>query len=50
MITGFDINSDRFNVIVIDSDGDIIAMRTFWYSETIPHSFPREKAKCIRLL
>ncbi len=49
LIAGLDINSDRLNVVVIDSDGNIVAMKTFWYSETVSHGFPRDKAKCLRL-
>ncbi len=49
LIAGFDINSDRLNVVIIDSDGNIVAMKTFWYSETISHGFSRDKAKWVRL-
>ncbi len=49
LIAGFDINSDRLNVVIIVSNGGIIAMKTFWYSETVSHGFPREKAKWLRL-
>ena len=48
-MAGFDINSDRLNVVVIGSDGSIIAMKTFWYYETVSHGFPREKARWLRL-
>ena len=49
LIAGFDVNSDRLNAVVIDNDGDIIVMKTFWYSEAVSHGFPREKAKWVRL-
>ena len=49
LIAGFDINSDRVNAVVIDNDGNIVAMKTFWYSETISHGFSRDKAKWLRL-
>jgi len=49
LIAGLDINSDRLNVVAIDGSGDLVAMRAFWYSGTVSHGFPREKAKWIRL-
>ncbi len=49
LVAGFYINSDRLNVVVIDGSGVLVAMKTFWYSETVSHGFPREKAKWIRL-
>ena len=49
MIRGFDINYDRLNVVVISSSGDVAAVKTYWYSETVSHGFPREKAKWVRL-
>ena len=49
LIAGFDVNSDRLNAVIIDNDGDIIVMKTSWYSETVSHGFPREKAKWVRL-
>ena len=49
LIAGFDINSDRVNVVVLDDSGSIVAMKTFWYSETVSHGFPRDKAKQARL-
>ena len=49
LVAGFDINSDRLNVIVIDAGANIVAMKTFWYSEVVSHGFPREKARWIRV-
>ncbi len=49
LIAGFDINSDRLNVVVINEDGGIIALKTFWYSEAVSHGFSKEKARWIRL-
>jgi len=49
LIAGFDINSDRVNVVVLDGNGSIVAMKTFWYSETVSHGFPRDRAKWVRL-
>ena len=49
LVAGFDLNSDRLNVIVIDAGANIVAMKTFWYSEVVSHGFPREKAMWTRL-
>ena len=49
LIAGFDLNSDRLNVVVIDGSVSIVVMKTFWYSEVVSHGFPREKARWIRL-
>jgi len=49
LIAGFDINSDRLNIIVLNNDGDIVAMKTFWYSEVVSQGFPRERAEQLRL-
>ena len=49
LIAGFDLNSDRLNMVVIDANANIVAMKTFWYTEVVSHGFPREKAKWIRL-
>jgi len=49
LIAGFDVNSDRVNVAVLDINASIVALRTFWYSEVTSHGFPAERAKWIRL-
>jgi len=49
LIAGLDINSDRLNIVIIDSDGNITTMKTFWCGETVSHGFPKEKAKWLRL-
>ena len=49
LVAGFDVNSDRLNVVVINGNANIVAMKTFWYSEVISHGFPKEKAKWLRL-
>ena len=49
LLAGFDLNSDRLNVVIIDADANIVAMKTFWYSEVVSHGFSREKARWIRL-
>jgi len=49
LIAGFDINSERLNVVVINEVGVIIALKTFWYSEVVSHGFSKEKARWMRL-
>lgn len=49
LIAGFDLNSDRLNVVVIDRDGRIVTTRTYWYPEVTRPGFPREKGKALRL-
>ncbi|BDB98269.1 hypothetical protein SACC_12860 [Saccharolobus caldissimus] len=49
LIAGFDLNSDRLSVVVINKDGRVITKRTWWYSEVVSHGFPKEKAEALRL-
>ena len=49
LIAGFDLNSDRLNVVVISKDGEIITFKTWWYSEVVSHGFPKGKAMALRL-
>jgi len=49
LIAGFDLNSDRLNVVVINKDGKVVAKKTWWYSEVVSHGFPKEKARALRL-
>ena len=49
LVAGFDLNSDRLNVVVIDNQGKIITFRTWWYTEAVSHGYPKEKAKALRL-
>jgi len=42
LIAGFDINSDRVNVVVVNEAGDIIALKTFWYSKVVSHGFSKK--------
>jgi len=48
-IAGFDLNSDRVNLVIIDEHGRIVDTRTAWFPEATSHGFPREKAKVLRL-
>jgi len=49
LLAGLDLNSDRINMVVIDSNGRIVAMKTAWFPELTLHGFPREKARDTRL-
>jgi predicted transposase len=49
LVAGFDLNSDRLNVVVISKDGEIIANKTFWYSDVTRPGFPKGKAMALRL-
>ena len=41
---GVDVNSDRFNLAIIDEDSELIDHRTFWFSETTARGFPKHRA------
>ncbi len=49
LFAGFDLNSDRLNVVVVNKEGEIITFKTWWYSEVVSHGFPKGKAKALRL-
>ncbi|AGJ63881.1 hypothetical protein [Saccharolobus islandicus] len=49
LIAGFDLNSDRLNVVVINKDGKVITFKTWWYSDVTRPGFPKEKARALRL-
>jgi IS605 OrfB family transposase len=49
LIAGFDLNSDRTNLVIIDEHGEIVDVKTAWFPEVTSHGFPREKAKVLRL-
>jgi hypothetical protein len=49
LFAGFDLNSDRLNVVVISKDGEIIANNTWWYSDVTRPGFPKGKARALRL-
>jgi IS605 OrfB family transposase len=48
-IAGFDLNSDRVNLVIVDEYGRIVDARTAWFPEATSHGFPRDKAKALRL-
>ncbi|MEM4843258.1 MAG: hypothetical protein QXU08_02460, partial [Ignisphaera sp.] len=49
LIAGFDLNSDRVNMVIVDEYGRIVDMRTAWFPEVTSHCFPRSRAKVARL-
>jgi hypothetical protein len=49
LIADFDLNSDRLNVVVVNKDGKVIAIKTFWYSDVTRPGFPKDKAMVLRL-
>jgi predicted transposase len=49
LIAGFDLNSDRLNVVVISKDGEIIVNKTWLYSDVTRPGFPKGKAMALRL-
>ena len=49
LVAGFDLNSDRLNVVVVSKDGEIIANKTWWYSDVTRPGFPKGKARALRL-
>jgi predicted transposase len=44
LIAGFDLNSDRLNVVVINEDGKVVTKKTWWYSDVTRPGFPKGKA------
>ena len=49
LIAGFDLNSDRVNMVIIDGLGRIRDMRTEWFPEVTSHGYPGSKARARRL-
>ncbi|MGC9072479.1 MAG: hypothetical protein ACP5HK_07325 [Acidilobus sp.] len=49
LVAGFDLNSDRLNVVVIDGGGKVVTKRTWWYPDATRPGFPEEKARALRL-
>ena len=47
-IAGFDFNSDRICMVIIDHNGIIRDVRNIHFPEIISHGFPKEKAKTVR--
>jgi len=49
LVAGFDLNSDRINMVVLDKEGSIVAMRTEHFPEVTSPGYPRDKARERRL-
>ena len=49
LVAGFDLNSDRLNVVVVNEESSIVTFKTWWYSEVVFHGFPKGKAMALRL-
>jgi hypothetical protein len=49
LVAGFDLNSDRLNVVVVNEEGKVIAKKTWWYSDVTRPGFPKGKAMALRL-
>ena len=48
-VAGFDLNTDRINMAIINSNGELLDFKVKHFPEVIQHGFPKEKAKDIRL-
>jgi IS605 OrfB family transposase len=48
-IAGFDLNSDRINIVIIDKQGIIRDTKTEWYPEVNRPGYPGKKAMTLRL-
>ncbi|WP_048052367.1 hypothetical protein [Saccharolobus islandicus] len=49
LVAGFDLNSDRLNVVVVNKDGKVVTKKTWWYSDVTRPGFPKGKAMALRL-
>ena len=49
LIAGFDLNSDRVNMVILDELGVIRDAKTEWFPEATSPGFPRSKATALRL-
>ncbi|WP_048052272.1 hypothetical protein [Saccharolobus islandicus] len=49
LIAGFDLNSDRLNVVVVNEEGKVVTKKTWWYSDVTRPGFPKGKAMALRL-
>jgi predicted transposase len=48
-VAGFDMNSDRINMVVVDERGKIVYMKSMRFSEVVTHGFSAELSKQRRL-
>ncbi len=49
LVAGLDLNGDRINMVVIDGNNRIVAMKTAWFSEVTQYGFPKNKARDVGL-
>jgi len=49
LIAGFDLNSDRINMVIVDKSGVVRDVRTEWFPEATSPGYPRNKARVVRL-
>jgi len=49
LVAGFDLNSDRLNVVVVNEEGKVVTEKTWWYSDVTRPGFPEGKATALRL-
>jgi len=49
LVAGLDLNSDRINMIVVDSAGKIVSLKSMRFPQVVRHGFPKNKARDIRL-
>jgi hypothetical protein len=49
LVAGFDLNSDRLNVVVVNEEGKVVTEKTWWYSDVTRPGFPKGKAMALRL-
>ena len=44
LIGGVDVNTDRINLAIVDRDGKLRDVKTFWFSEETARGYPRRRA------
>ncbi|MEM1749767.1 MAG: hypothetical protein QXV30_01755 [Desulfurococcaceae archaeon] len=49
LIAGFDLNSDRVNMVIVDKYGRVVDVRTAWFPEVTSPGYPGSKAMVVRL-
>jgi len=49
LFAGFDLNSDRLNVVVVNEEGKVVTKKTWRYSDVARPGFPKGKAMALRL-
>ncbi|NON62078.1 hypothetical protein [Acidianus sp. RZ1] len=48
-VAGFDLNSDRLNLVVINDNKRILYKKTFWFTDVVSHGYPAERSREERL-